>query len=33
MLKECNVKVINFNNKEEFKEFINVLTSIISGEC
>ena len=31
--KEPNVKVINLNNKEEFKEFINVLTSIISGEC
>lgn len=32
-IKEPNVKVINLNNKEEFKEFINVLTSIISGEC
>ena len=31
--KESNVKVINLNNKEEFKKFINVLTSIISGEC
>ena len=31
--KKPNVKVINLNNKEEFKEFINVLTSIISGEC
>ena len=31
--KEPNVKIINLNNKEEFKEFINVLTSIISGEC
>ena len=31
--KESNVKVISLNNKEEFKEFINVLTSIISGEC
>ena len=31
--KESNVKVINLNNKEEFKEFINVLTGIISGEC
>ena len=31
--KASNVKVINLNNKEEFKEFINVLTSIISGEC
>ena len=28
-----DIKVINLNNKEEFKEFINVLTSIISGEC
>ena len=33
MPKESNIKVINLNNKEEFKEFINVLTSIISGEC
>ena len=33
MPKEPNVKVINLNNKKEFKEFINVLTSIISGEC
>ena len=33
MPKDSNVKVINLNNKEEFKEFINVLTSIISGEC
>ena len=31
--KESNVKIINLNNKEEFKEFINVLTGIISGEC
>ena len=31
--KESNVKVINLNNKEEFKKFINVLTGIISGEC
>lgn len=31
--KEPNIKVINLNNKEEFKKFINVLTSIISGEC
>ena len=31
--KEPNVKVINLNNKEEFKKFINVLTGIISGEC
>ena len=33
MPKESNIKVINLNNKEEFKEFINVLTSIISSEC
>ena len=33
MPKEPNVKVINLNNKEEFKEFINVLTGIISGKC
>ena len=26
------IKVITLNNKEEFKEFINVLTSIISGK-
>lgn len=31
--KEPDVKVINLNNKEEFKEFIKVLTSIISDEC
>ena len=31
--KEPNVKVINLNNKEEFKKFINILTGIISGEC
>ena len=31
--KESNIKVINLNNKEEFKEFINVLTGIISGKC
>lgn len=31
--KESNVKIINLNNKEEFKKFINVLTGIISGEC
>ena len=31
-IKEPNIKVINLNNKEEFKKFINVLTSIISGE-
>lgn len=27
-----DIKVITLNNKEEFKEFINVLTSIISGK-
>ena len=27
------IKVITLNNKEEFKEFINVLTSIVSGKC
>ena len=32
-IKKPNVKVINLNNEEEFKKFINVLTSIISGEC
>ena len=26
------IKVINLDNKEEFKEFINILTSIISGK-
>lgn len=31
--KESNIKVININNKKEFKEFINVLTDIIDGEC
>ena len=30
--KEPNVKVINLNNEEEFKKFINVLTGIISGK-
>ena len=33
MPKEPNVKVINLNNKEEFKEFLNILTGIISGKC
>lgn len=32
MPKEPNVKVINLNNKEEFKEFINILTNIVSGK-
>ena len=31
--KESNVKVINLNNEEEFKKFINVLTGIINGKC
>ena len=30
--KEPNIKIINLNNKEEFKEFINVLTDIVSGK-
>ena len=33
MPKNSNVKVINLNNEEEFKKFINVLTGIISGKC
>ena len=33
MPKEPNIKVINLNNKEEFKEFLNILTGIISGKC
>lgn len=32
MPKEPNVKVINLNNKEEFKEFINILTNIVNGK-
>ena len=32
-IKKPNVKVINLNNEEEFKKFINVLTGIISGKC
>ena len=32
MPKEPNVKVINLNNKEEFKEFLNILTNIVSGK-
>ena len=32
MPKESNVKVINLNNKEEFKEFLNILTDIINGK-
>lgn len=27
------IKVINIDNKEEFKEFLNILTGIISGKC
>lgn len=26
------IKVINLDNKEEFKEFLNILTGIISGK-
>lgn len=32
MPKESNVKVINLDDKEEFKEFINILTDIVSGK-
>lgn len=32
MPKESNVKVINLDNKEEFKEFLNILTDIVSGK-
>ena len=31
--KEHNIKVINLNDIEECKEFINVLTGIINGKC
>lgn len=31
--KKSNVKIINLNNKEEFREFLNILTGIISGKC
>ena len=27
-----DIKVINFDNKEEFKEFLNILTDIVSGK-
>ena len=27
-----DIKVINLNNKEEFKEFLNILTDIVSGK-
>lgn len=30
--KESNVKVINLDDKEEFKEFLNILTGIFSGK-
>lgn len=30
--KESNVKVINLDDKEEFKEFLNILTDIVSGK-
>lgn len=32
MPKESNIKVINLDDKEEFKEFLNILTDIISGK-
>lgn len=32
MPKESNVKVINLDDKEEFKEFLNILTGIFSGK-
>lgn len=32
MPKEPNIKVINLDNKEEFKEFLNILTNIVSGK-
>ena len=32
MPKESNVKVINLDDKEEFKGFLNILTDIISGK-
>lgn len=32
MPKEPNIKVINLNNKEEFKEFLNILTNIVNGK-
>lgn len=31
--KKSNVKVINLNNKEEFSEFLNILTGIINDKC
>lgn len=32
MPKESNVKVINLDDKEEFKEFLNILTDIVSDK-
>lgn len=32
MPKESNIKVINLDDKEEFKEFLNILTDIVSGK-
>lgn len=32
MSKESNVKVINLDDKEEFKEFLSILTDIVSGK-
>lgn len=32
MPKESNIKVINLDDKEEFKEFFNILTDIVSGK-
>ena len=32
MPKESNVKVINLDDKEEFKKFLNILTDIVSGK-
>lgn len=32
MPKESNVKVINLDDKEEFKEFLNILTDVVSGK-
>lgn len=31
--KKSNIKVINLNNKEEFREFLNILTGIINDKC
>lgn len=32
MPKESNIKVINLDDKEEFKEFLNILTDIVNGK-